>query len=209
MRTVIALVAVMLVGATAHAAMVDVVVTGEVVWNSVSFGEFAVVNGGDPVTLAFAVDSENYVNSGTYPTRGYAIDTATFSLTLGAAVVGAQDPFPGVPYFVLRDNDPAVDGFFISTDNVDWPTGVPTDEPAQIDPYFISTYEVGYTGDTLSSLDILDALGTYDYTGLTNYYFNVNDGPFEAIGIDFFQMVISGSTPVEDTSWGRVKALYR
>jgi len=209
MKTAIALVAVMLVAGAAHAVMVDVVVTGEVVWNQVSFGEFAVVNSGDPVTLAFTVDSEDFLNSGTYNTRGYVIDTASFSLTMGAAVAGAQDPFPGVPYFVLRDNDPVADGFFISTDNVDWPTGVPTDEPAQIDPYFVSTCEVGYTGDTLSSLDILDALGTYTYDGLTSFYFNVNDGPFEAIGFDFFQMVISGSSPVEDSSWGRVKALYR
>ena len=56
---------------------------------------------------------------------------------------------------------------------------------------FRNSYEVGYTGDTLSSLDIIDAEGFYDYTGLTNYYFTVIDGWFDAIGLWWQTMTIS------------------
>ena len=33
--------------------------------------------------------------------------------------------------------------------------------------------DLGYVGSTLSSLDILDAVGTYDFTGLTRFGFNL------------------------------------
>jgi hypothetical protein len=103
------------------------------------------------------------VNSASFPTRGYVIAEDQFTLTLGPVTVGLQDPFPAgqQPFFVLRDNDPAVDGFFVST-NVDFPNGLPLDEPGGLDPFFRLGCELGYTGDTLSSLDILDALGVYD-----------------------------------------------
>jgi hypothetical protein len=159
----------LMVAGAASAATVEVVVTGSVEWNSINFGQFGSVGSGDPVTIEFTLDSENYADSTTYPTRGYVVDTSTFMLTIGSVVVGAQDPYPGDPYFVLRDNDPAVDGFFLSTNSVDWPMGFFTDEPVMLDPFFACMYEVGYGEDALSSLDILDAFGTYDYTGLTNF----------------------------------------
>jgi hypothetical protein len=91
---------------------------------------------------------------------------------------------------VLRDNDPAADGFF-TAENVDWPyPQVRLDEWGRLD-IFRNAYEVGYTGDTLSSLDIIDAEGFYNYTGLTNYYFTVIDGWFDAIGLWWQTMTIS------------------
>ena len=129
---------------------------------------------------------------------------------MGSVVVGLQSPFPAgqTPYFVLRDNDPAVDGFFLST-NVDFPGGVPLNEPGGIAPYFVSTFSVTYTGGTLSSLNILDALGTYDFTNLTVFWFVIQDSGFEPIGMIFEQMTISAVVPVEPSSWGQVKALYK
>jgi hypothetical protein len=177
----------------AQAEVVYVEATGFVEYNQVNFGIFADVNSGDPVTLYFEVDSDVFLNSSYYPTRGYAIDLASYSLTMGSVSVGLQDPYPAghTPYFVLRDNDPAVDGFFMADNNVDWPwPPVPLNEWGRLD-IFRNIYEVGYTGDTLSSLDIIDAEGFYDYTGLTRYYFVVMDGWAEPIGLWWQTMTIS------------------
>jgi len=177
----------------AQAETVRVEVTGFVEYSQVNFGIFADVNANDLVTLYFEVDSDVFLNSSYYPTRGYAIDLASYSLTLGSVSVGLQDPYPAgnTPYFVLRDNDPAVDGFFTADNNVDWPyPQLPLSEWGRLD-IFRNSYEVGYDGDTLSSLDILDAVGSYDYDGLTNYYFTVIDGWFDAIGLWWQTMTIS------------------
>ena len=76
-------------------------------------------------------------------------------------------------------------------------TGAPRDtaEPGIFDP-FEAAFEVGYDGDTLNSLDLADAVGTYDYgTGgpgtLTNFYSNLVDSGFEVVGLDFQYMTIS------------------
>jgi len=114
-------------------------------------------------------------------------------LTLGSATAGLAMPYPmgRTPYFVLRDNDPAVDGFFFADNNVDFPfPGLPLDEPGRFGP-FASNFLVTYTGDTLISLDILDALGTYTFDGLTVFNYTVGDGPFDAIGLIFEQMTIT------------------
>ena len=47
-----------------------------------------------------------------------------------------------------------------------------------------------YGGTTLPSLDILDAVGSYDFTGLTVYNWVIEDGPFEAAFFDFASMTI-------------------
>jgi hypothetical protein len=131
------------------------------------------------------------MDSANFPTRGYEIDQASFDLTLGAVSVGLEDPFPGgqTPYFVVRNDDPAVDGFFLST-NLDLPFGVPLDEAGQLGQ-FVSQFSVTYVGETLDSLDIVDAAGTYDFDGLTVFNFTVDDGPFQAIGMIFEQMTIT------------------
>jgi hypothetical protein len=67
---------------------------------------------------------------------------------------------------------------------------------ARQEGYF--SYYVTYAGDTLSSLNILDALGTYDFTNLTVFNWAVDDGRFNAVGIDFTQMIIIP----EPASWG-------
>jgi hypothetical protein len=40
-------------------------------------------------------------------------------------------------------------------------------------------------------LDILGALRNYDYTGLTVFNWTLDDGPYNAMGIDFAQMTIT------------------
>jgi hypothetical protein len=209
-RALLPLLAIVLFATPVQAALVTVEIEATVEYNQVTFGAFAAVNPGDGVMVQFLVDSEDYLDSGTFPTRGYLIDPASFVLVMGSVSVGLQDPFPAgqTPYFVLRDNDPAVDGFFLSTD-VDFPFPLPLNEPANLDPYFGLRIEVGYVGTTLSSLDILDAVGTYDYTGLTSFYTVVHDAFAEPIGLEFVSLTISAPVSVESTSWSSVKALYR
>jgi hypothetical protein len=49
---------------------------------------------------------------------------------------------------------------------------------------------VTYAQTTLPSLDILDALGTYDYTGLQVFNWTIDDGPVNPLGIVFTDMLI-------------------
>lgn len=206
------LVLVAVLAGPAHATPVSVEIKGTVEFNQIRQGVLArtIVPAGSPVSITFLLDSDNFVNSGTFPVRGYVINNPSFKFMAGTAMTELQNPFPAgqVPYFVLRNNDPAVDGFYLST-LVDGPIGVPLNAPAQIDPYFISQFSVGYLGTTLTSLNIEDALGTFNYTGLTNFNFVLNDAGFDAMGIEFIRMDIAAVVvPVEPTSWGRIKTLF-
>jgi hypothetical protein len=182
----------------AQAALVQVEVTGTVEWNFLRAAPLDQAQAGDPVTMYFQVDSDVFFESGNFPTRGYNVILDSYSFTAGPATVGLTIPAPfgQTPYFVLRNNDPAVDGFFVSGNNVDWPfPGLATDTSGFCG-LIESHYDIGYGEDALDSLDILDALGTYDFTGLTRYYFNLVDCGFEAMGLLFEQMTIS-LVPVE------------
>ena len=177
--------------------VVQVTAFGEVEFNQITPPPLGNASPGDPATMSFTVDSDVFTDSGSFPVRGYAIDHASFSLMLGPANIGLQNPFPAgqTPYFVLRDNDPAVDGFFLDT-NIDAASavGLPLDQTG-IFAQFKNNYRVTYAGDKLASLDILGALGTYDFTGLTSFQWTIDDGPFNAAGIVFDHMTISAAAP--------------
>lgn len=179
----------------AAATPIQVEVNGMVEFNQIGSGFLGGVSPGDSVNMSFSLDSDTFVDSASFPTRGYAMDA--FVLSFNGDAIGLQDPFPAgvTPYFVIRDNDPAVDGFFVST-NVDFPFGVPIDQTGLFSQ-FISNFLVTYTGDTLPSLDILDALGTYDFSGLTVFNWTVDDGPFQPLGIVFEQMTITAAAVAE------------
>lgn len=175
---------------------VTVTVTGEVEFNGIRNGPIdrTHVTSGSPAVLTFELDAADFVDSTLFPVRGYAIDAASFELTLNGVSVGLQNPYPAgsTPYFVLRNNDPAVDGFFLSS-NIDTgaPEGVPTDEPGVFGQFYNNFY-VTYGEATLPSLDILDALGTYDFGGLTVFNWTLDDGAFgpNAMGLLFSEMTI-------------------
>lgn len=169
-------------------------INGDVYSNQISSGVFSNVNAGESMTYSFELSSSTFVD-GTFPVRGYSIDLSTFSVSFsGGTVVQAQDPYPAgfEPIFVLRDNDPMVDGFFITDGSVDgFPAGIATDQ-AGVFGNFLATFNVSYLGDTLNSLDITDAVGTYDFTGLTVFGLGIDDGPFEdALSADFSSTTIS------------------
>ncbi len=170
---------------------VVVEITGTVEGNQITVGELEEVPNGAAVSLTFMLHAIDFVDSQNFPTRGYVIDQSSFELLIGGVSVGLQSPFPvgQTPYFVIRNNDPAVDGFYISTD-LDFPVGVPTDETGLI-TQFVNSFSVAYVNDPLPSLDILDALGTYDFTGISSFNWTIDDGPFEAMFILFAQLEIS------------------
>lgn len=177
---------------------------GDVYGNQISSGAFGNVNAGERMTYSFELNSTNFVN-GSFPVRGYTIDISTFQVAFsGGTVVQAQNPYPAgsEPIFVLRDNDPMVDGFFLTDGSVDgFPGGIATDQVG-VFGNFLATFNVSYVGDTLSSLDINDAIGTYDFTGLTVFGLGIDDGPFEdVLGADFSSMTIS-AIPAPSTMLG-------
>ena len=190
--TVVMLMGLMWTGTLLAGVPVQVTINGEVEFNLINPNNSRLGNVmvGDAAAMSFLVDSDMFVDSMSFPTRAYEIDQASYDFTLGGESLGLQSPFPvgQTPWFVLRDNDPAVDGFFVS-DNPNFPNGVPTDEAGAFGQ-FKAAASVTYDGSTLSSLDILDALGTYDFTGLTVFNYTVVDGPVDAIGVIFSDMTI-------------------
>ncbi|MFT7463518.1 MAG: hypothetical protein ACI9EF_001862 [Pseudohongiellaceae bacterium] len=175
--------------------LVRVTFQGQVVSNQINpapLGEFAL---NDQASLTFLLDTDVFVNSPNFPTRGYEIDRDSFSLSNGTVTVGLQPPPSMTPFFVLRDNDPAVDGFLVST-NIDVPVGVPLSQTGVFGPFANATH-VTYGGNLLSSLDLLGALGTYDFTGLTVFNWTIDDGPFNPLLIDFQDLTIA----LEGDAW--------
>ncbi len=182
-----------LVVCPARADLVQIDVVGQVDFGNLNFGVWQNVVPGDTAVMTFLVDSDNFVDSAIFPTRGYEIIQSSFSLALDGIAVGMPNPFPAeTPYFILRDNDPAVDGFFLgSSPDVGFPNGVPIDYPALLDPNFRAIFQATYGGDTLSSLNILDAVGTYDFTGLTVFNWGLEDAGNQPMGFIFDYFTIS------------------
>lgn len=161
---------VLLATAPSLAVPVAVSATGQVIFNGITTPPLSGVTSGQTAHMSFMVDSNNFVDGIPGDTRGYEIDAASFALSFGSAAdgdvtVGLLDPFPSgqTPFFTLVDGFPVSDGFFVSTSPVS-PGGVPLSQsPINFN------LDLGYVGSTLGSLNILDAQGTYDFTGLTRF----------------------------------------
>jgi hypothetical protein len=198
----------MLMAATVQAEMVNVTAMGTVVWNGIPEPPLSGVGAGEQVTMSFNVDSSNFVEGIPGDTRGYEIDHASFMLSFSGGVTqGLLSPFPGgqTPYFTLVEGFPVSDGFFVAISAVS-PGGVPLE---QEDYKF--NLDLGYEGSTLTSLDILDALGVYDFTGLTRFGLTLwRVFPDNVVlEMDFAQMEISTPVPVDNSTWGAVKDMFR
>lgn len=181
----------------ARGSLVSVTINGEVEYNQIRNSPIDRdhVFSGSPAVMTFQLDTNDYQDSLLYPVRGYAINQASFTLTLNGIPVALQNPYPAgqTPYFCIRNNDPAVDGFFLSSNpDAGFPEGVPTNEPGLFGQFFDNFY-VTYLGSTLPSLDVLDAVGSYDYTDLTVFHWTMDDGEFgpEAMGLLFTDMTIT------------------
>ena len=168
----------------------EVEIRGTVEFNGIGSGPLSNVQPGEATTLTFELDSDLFVDSPNFPTRGYLIDKDSFVMAFESGSMGLQSPYTGPePLFVIRDNDPAVDGFIVST-NVDGLDGVPLQVPGIFGP-FLNAFHVTYGGDLLDSLDIAGAVGTYDFTGLTVFNWTIDDGPFNPFGLIFSDMTIT------------------
>lgn len=170
----------------------QVTIRGVVDFNQFTVTPLATVLPGEPATITFLLDEDDFVDDPFFPTRGYVIDEDSWSMTFDTVTAGLQDPFPAgtTPYFVVRDNDPAVDGFFLNTNTSGFPTGVPTEYTGQLGQ-INANVSVTYDGGTLQSLNIADAVGTYDFTGLQVFGFTMDDGFFQgAMGLDYTDLTI-------------------
>jgi hypothetical protein len=157
----------------AHATAVHVEVTGVVDYNVIK-GDMRGVPSGAPVSMGFDVDSNDFVDSPSYPTRGYRIDLGSFAMTVGGVNVPIDNPQPDADaFFVLRNDDPAVDGFFISSGNVDYNFPVSVHIPG-LAPAHELDFSRTFTGTTtLSSLNILDAVGHYGFENMSSYLWTI------------------------------------
>lgn len=181
-----AAVAAAFLAASVDAAIVKVTVSGTVEFNLFSSGALGGVPSGSAAEMSFLLDSTNFVNDGLFPTRGYAIDKASWSFTAGNGSITLQNPYPAgqTPYFVLRNNDPAVDGFFISENTSNF-SGLDT-SITNADMAFHATYG----GGTLDSLDILDAVGSYSLAGISVFNWTIDIGPGTPMGMIYDTMTI-------------------
>lgn len=138
----------------AHAVPVKVQIGGVVDYNVIKGGLDGIPSGA-PTTMSFMLDSNTFVDSGSFPTRGYTIDLASFSMTVGGVAISMDMPQPGGvdAYFVLRDNDPAIDGFFISLGGVDLPFPLSVHIPGLAPAHDLDFLYTFADGDTLSSLE--------------------------------------------------------
>lgn len=155
----------------ARADIVAVSVRGQVIQNLITTPPLNGVPVGNIGVMSFTVDSNNFVEGIPGDLRSYPINPSSFALTFqpSGVTVGLANPFPAgqTPYFTLVDGFPVSDGFFVSTSTVS-PGGVPISQtPLQ------ANLDLGYSGTTLSSLNILDAFGTYNFNGLTRFGFNL------------------------------------
>jgi hypothetical protein len=200
-----------LASGSALGTLVEVTVTGQVVFNNDVAPPLGNVHPGDSVEMSFIVDSDNFLDGIPGDTRGYVIDEASFSLLFDGTLDVGLMPFGPTPFFTVVEGFPVSDGFFVATSPNPPQTGVGV--PLELVPYNVD-FSVSYTGDTLDSLDILDALGVYDSDGLTSFRFNlwvVIPGRIE-MEIDFSQLTISegagdGGSDVPTTSLAGVLVL--
>lgn len=186
------------IGGAVSGQFLEITVRGEVEFNQINSGVFGKVSAGDLATLTFQIDTTDFVDSPNFPTRGYPIIQRSWILGFDSGVqIGLQQPFPDAttPYFALRNDDPAVDGFFIST-SFDNPFGVPIAESG-LTGTLINDFSVTYGGELLETLDIASAPTSYDFAGLTVFNWTINDGPFNPVGILFSSMEFGmlGSCP--------------
>jgi len=188
-----AAVAATVLSGSAIADLVQVDIVGEVDFGGVNVGQWANAHSGDSVVMSFQLDSNNFVDSTNFPVRGYEVISSSYSLSIAGNTAGMANPYPNglTPYFVLRDNDPAVDGFFMTNHIDGFEEGIFTDEAAQLDPTFGSIFNVTYEGTRLSSLDIMGAVGSYDFAGLSSFNWGLVDSFAQPMGFIFDHWTIT------------------
>jgi hypothetical protein len=97
---------------------------------------------------------------------------------VGSVSVGIVNPQPlgQTPFFVLRNNDPAVDGVFVST-NVDIPRGVAVAISGITQQHYVDFLRTFTNGTAFPSLNILECQGDYAFENLSvfNWTIGINE----------------------------------
>lgn len=181
----------------AQASLYKVTVSANVDYNVIA-GSMAGVQSGAPVSMSFNVDSSTFLNSGSFPTRGYNVIESSFAMNVDGRPVSFDIPQPNPAYFVIRNNDPAIDGVFLSF-------GTDFDVPLAVHiPGLAPTHELSFkhtfaNGTTFSSLDIADAVGTYDLsTNVSSYLFGI--GRFGNFGAEYVPSTMTIESVPEPTT---------
>lgn len=145
--------------------IVQVDIYGVVGFNGITTGPLGTVTAGQTAHTSFQLDSSVFVDSIPGDVRAYDIIAASYALSFsGGASVGLA---AGPAYFGVRDGDPGVDGFFVSDNTTSFGGVALSQTPYRQD------FHATYSGTTLGSLDILAAVGTYNFTGLTVFGYNL------------------------------------
>ncbi|HYD01318.1 MAG TPA: GC-type dockerin domain-anchored protein [Phycisphaerales bacterium] len=167
---------------TVLAAPVRVTVMGTVEYNSFNSGTFAqsVAPAGSPVVMTIELDSTDYLDSPNLPgiTRGFRFGPEDFSLRIADAQTTLAAGGPQA-YFVLRNDDPRVDGVFISQG-----TDIDTQVPLAITPVgFGIAFQRTFDGappppstdpdPTFTSLELTEAVGSWGLENLSAYHMAV------------------------------------
>jgi len=180
-QTLALTVALSTVAVQSQADLYKVTVLGSVDFNVIQ-GSMAGVTSGDEVVMSFNVDSTNFITGG-FPTRGYGIIESSFVMTVDGRPVSFDIPQPDPAYFVLRNNDPQVDGVFLSPGpDFDFPLAVHI--PGLAPTHELSFQHTFADNTTFSSLDIADAVGTYNLSSnVSSYLFGI--GRFGNLGAEY------------------------
>jgi hypothetical protein len=164
------------VASTASADTVHVEITGSVEFNSISVGPLQGAGGfGTPVTMSFDVTTPGTPNA-SFPATAedYQIVPASFTLDVGGSVL---DMSTGSGAFSVMNGIPTADR--TETNASGLPDGL------------ILAQNVSWTGTTFSSSDILDALGSYGFAGLTGFGWTVGAPGLGQMSIEYASMDIS------------------
>lgn len=178
-------------GVSAHAERVQVEIVGTVDYSVIQGGASG-IRSGDRAVMSFSLDSGNYLNSEYFPTRGYRLDLSSFVLRIAGVDMTLLNPQAGSgdALFVLRDNDPQVDGFFLSLGTDDRvPLGLMI--PGLSDPHEVEFGRTFGVTTTLRSLNILDAVGTYGFEHMESFQWSVGAQGNYGLEINYEQMTIS------------------
>ena len=164
------------VASTASADTVHVEITGSVEFNSISVGPLQGAGGfGTPVTMSFDVTTPGTPNA-SFPATAedYQIVAPSFTLDVGGSVL---DMSSGSGAFSVMNGIPVSDR--TETNASGLPDGL------------ILAQSVGWTSTTFSSSDILDALGSYGFAGLTSFGWTVGAPGLGQMSIEYASMDIS------------------
>lgn len=140
---------------------VEVHVTGEVYFVTAWYGVFADVAVGEPVSMSFSVDSEDFVTSPGNPNlRGYPIDQEEFTMSVAGIDVGLLVQAP--PVYLVVEYDPDYFGLIrLSRDLEAWAADPLIDHIGYFGFPLDLEHFLWMEEGVITSPDIIAAAGTY------------------------------------------------